>query len=228
MFIYLITNAVNGKYYVGQTTQTPGDRMCGHRACSRQGSPMRLHRAMRKYGPSCFQQQVLAVAETQGQLDLLERLWIAVLNSTDFRVGYNASPGGDSRSPESIEKGRLKLLGAGNPNFGKTWSPEVKQRMSEGRKNKGTGKRPESVCRKIAETRRAKIASGEIKMPEGGNTYWSGKTQSAESNRKRSVTQAGQCVGALNSMFGRKHTEETLAKMRASHAARKEAAHELA
>src|SRR5208282_5340638 len=67
MFIYLITNLVNGKVYVGQTTQRLSDRMCGHRACARQGSPMRLHRALRKYGPEMFHTQVLAVVATQEQ-----------------------------------------------------------------------------------------------------------------------------------------------------------------
>ena len=64
----------------------------------------------------------------------------------------------------------------------------------------------QSTRDKISATRKAKIASGEIKMPAGALTHWIGKTQSAESNRKRSVTLAGKYVGELNSMFGKKWT----------------------
>ncbi len=222
MFIYLITNLVNGKYYVGQTARSVQERFGGHCLHSRQGSVMRIHAAMRKYGTSNFIVEQLACAEEQKQTDLLERLWIAALDSRNFSVGYNASPGGDTRSKESAAKAGAKMRGALNPNFGKMMSEEQRLKISASRKNKGTGKRPEIVCRKIAATRRVKIASGEIKMPEGGKTYWLGKQQSAASNQKRSVTLKGKYVGELSSMYNRVHTEETRAKMRASHAARKE------
>ncbi len=222
MFIYLITNLVNGKYYVGQTARSVQERFSGHCLHSRQGSAMRIHAAMRKHGTSNFIVEQLACAEEQKQTDLLERLWIASLDSRNFSVGYNASPGGDARSKESAAKASAKMRGVLNPNFGKTMSEEQRLKISASRKNKGTGKRPESVCRKIAATRRAKIASGEIKMPEGGKTYWLGKSKSEASKRKCSVTLSCKYVGERSSMYKRVHTEETRAKMRASHAARKE------
>ncbi|MGA7647890.1 MAG: GIY-YIG nuclease family protein, partial [Terriglobales bacterium] len=124
MFIYLITNLVNGKYYVGQTARSVQERFGGHCLHSRQGSVMRIHAAMRKYGTSNFIVEQLACAEEQKQTDLLERLWIAALDSRNFSVGYNASPGGDARSKESAAKASAKMRGALNPNFGKTMSEE--------------------------------------------------------------------------------------------------------
>jgi len=206
MFIYLITNSVNGKYYVGQTYRKPSTRLSGHFSAARSGSPWRLHKAMRKYPADAFIQDVLATVETQQQADSLERLWILALDAMNFEVGYNAAPGGDARSHESAMKGGAKLRGPLNPNFGKTMSQEQRDKISASRKGKSCGKRPVSVGEKISATRKSKIASGEIKMPEGGKTYWCGKTQSTASNDKRSVTLAGKYVGELNSMFGKKWT----------------------
>ena len=137
-------------------------------------------------------------------------------NMTDGGEGF----GGVRRSKESYVKAGAKMRGALNPNFGKTMPQEQRDAISASRKGKNCGKRLASVGEKISAIRKAKIASGEIKMPEGGKTYWCGKTQSDESNRKRSVTLAGKCVGELNSMFGRTASEETRAKMSASQKAR--------
>ena len=123
-------------------------------------------------------------------------------NMTDGGEGFS----GIRRTKESYAKAGAKMRGALNPNFGKTMSQEQRDLISDSRKGKSTGKRPKELCDKISATRKAKIASGEIKMPAGGLTHWIGKTQSAESNRKRSVTLAGKYVGELNSMFGKKWT----------------------
>jgi len=123
-------------------------------------------------------------------------------NMTDGGEGF----GGVRRSKESYAKAGAKMRGALNPNFGKTMPQEQRDAISASRKGKSCGKRPVSVGEKISATRKSKIASGEIKMPEGGKTYWCGKTQSTASNDKRSVTLAGKYVGELNSMFGKKWT----------------------
>jgi hypothetical protein len=133
-----------------------------------------------------------------------ERLWIVALDSMKFVNGYNASPGGDVRSKESIRSAAEKIRG-NQWNVGYEHTEKACRNMSASQQCHTVS---QATRDKISATRKAKIASGEIKMPAGGLTHWIGKTQSAESNRKRSVTLAGKYVGERASMFGRKHTEE--------------------
>ena len=50
MLIYLITNDVNNKVYVGQTTKSLEERIQGHRSAMVSGVDTHIYRAMRKYG----------------------------------------------------------------------------------------------------------------------------------------------------------------------------------
>jgi len=113
MFIYLITNLVNGKVYVGQTRVGLHKRLTGHTAQARSGSKYPLHAAIRKYGRDSFLIEALAVAETREQLDQLEVLWISILNSRDMSVGYNVMSGGLSGvlTPEAEAHKADKLRG---------------------------------------------------------------------------------------------------------------------
>jgi group I intron endonuclease len=214
VFIYLITNTINGKYYVGQTCRKPQARLRAHFAAARGGSPWRLHSAMRKYPVESFVQDVIAVVDTQEQADSLEKLWIALLDAMNFEVGYNASPGGDLRSRESAAKAGVTMTGAGNPNFGKTWSADVKQRMSEGRKGKCVGHIVTEATREKIRAKQLARVRPESEVERLRNLR-KGATNSAESNEKRRITLTGKYVGERASMFGRKHTEEWKAQQSA-------------
>src|SRR5208282_6796272 len=70
MFIYLITNLVNGKVYVGKTENRPEKRWHDHCSAARrhpERAPL-LYRAMRKYGQAAFTFEVLTVATSATQL----------------------------------------------------------------------------------------------------------------------------------------------------------------
>ena len=91
--IYLITNDVNSKVYVGQTIQTLNKRFNGHCCYSKsdRSSNMYIKRAIHKYGRDKF--HITLIEECP--LDLLnerEKYWISFYNS--YNEGYNLTKGG--------------------------------------------------------------------------------------------------------------------------------------
>jgi len=100
-FIYLITNHINGKYYVGKTRKPVHLRLLEHVKVAlgkERNYRSHLQGAMRKHGPDKFAIEVLATAESEKQANALEKLWIIALRATEQSVGYNISGGGDGFS----------------------------------------------------------------------------------------------------------------------------------
>lgn len=104
--VYLITNLVNDKVYVGQTWRRVTIRWCQHKSDAAAGSLTHLHRAIRGYAPENFAIALLGFSATQEGLDNMERMWIAVLGSANRKIGYNLTFGGVSGRPtaETIQK----------------------------------------------------------------------------------------------------------------------------
>lgn len=113
--VYLATNTVNGKYYVGKTRRSIKERWAKHVRDAKYGSDLYFHSALRKYGTDAFIVEQLVEAESDSQLLELEKLWIISLNACDSTVGYNTSFGGDGYSFTSMRKHkelRLNLDGS--------------------------------------------------------------------------------------------------------------------
>jgi len=113
MLVYVITNNVNGKQYVGQTIQTLKQRWQHHgwkSTTSTGRHPIAL--AMRKYGKAKFSIIQLEQCFTQKQLDEQETFWAHKLN-TFSPNGYNLKTGNGpgSCSPEVGKKISLALKG---------------------------------------------------------------------------------------------------------------------
>jgi group I intron endonuclease len=98
MIIYLITNNVNGKKYVGQHCGTGDARWKQHLAASlKLENPIPLYRAMRKYGIDNFTYEVLETIPLEKgpkYLDEREIYWIKELNTFISENGYNVTRGG--------------------------------------------------------------------------------------------------------------------------------------
>lgn len=96
--IYKITNLVNDKVYVGQTSHSLDKRWSEHlRDIKRESSESRtLCRAIRKYGPESFKKEIIETTELTN-LNERERFWIKKLNSLSFNsgFGYNMTIGGE-------------------------------------------------------------------------------------------------------------------------------------
>ena len=91
--IYSIVCKVNGKRYIGQTTQTVGERWRGHLQESKSKSHRPLYRAIKKYGEGMFTVRELESNIPASQLSDRERYWIEQFDT--FNNGYNLTTGGE-------------------------------------------------------------------------------------------------------------------------------------
>jgi len=104
--IYKITNKINGKVYIGQTTGSFDRRYSSN--LERNTSSEHLRSSIRKYGIENFEiEKELFVAKTKEELDELERRLIRQYNSNDPAFGYNSSDGGANGKPNEETKRRL-------------------------------------------------------------------------------------------------------------------------
>lgn len=104
-YIYVITNLINGKQYVGKTYSTIEKRFKEHIRDSRKGQCQHrpLYKAMKKYGVENF---IIELLEKTDNLEKREAYWIKKLN-TYGKKGYNATLGGDGNpriSSQEIKK----------------------------------------------------------------------------------------------------------------------------
>lgn len=103
-YIYLVENRINGKCYIGQTTQTIEKRWKQHCCSAKQDNcNMPLCRAIRKYGADNFTVDEIervecdSKEELKTQLNSFEKYCIEQYD-TYLGEGYNATIGGDSSS----------------------------------------------------------------------------------------------------------------------------------
>ena len=111
--IYLITNTLNGKNYVGKTKQKLEKRITQHKYDSRKGR-LGLGAAIRKYGWENFSVEVLETCPVE-MLNEREKFFIAKLN-TQVPNGYNLTDGGDTALNISEEtRARMSAAKKGKP-----------------------------------------------------------------------------------------------------------------
>ena len=143
MLVYKITNLVNGKIYVGQTTRTLPQRWAEHKRGKDRCSV--LNAAIKKHGFQNFGREVLQVCSSQDELNKQEVFWISELSANKRGVGYNMSLGG--KHAPLTENARLKLSLAKK---GVKKSPETIARMRVAAKKRGvspiTRQRFKEVC----------------------------------------------------------------------------------
>lgn len=86
-FIYLTTNLINGKKYIGQhTTDKEEDGYLG--------SGILLTKAVNCYGKENFKRDILCYCETQEELDVMEKYYIEKYQAVENDDYYNLKEGG--------------------------------------------------------------------------------------------------------------------------------------
>ncbi len=123
--LYIATNRVNGKVYIGQTRQSFARRKSRHLWDAARNSPCRFHAAIRMYGPDAFEFKMLAIGPAGGWLSEMEIRTIKAYDS--FNAGYNDTKGGEGTVGS---KARL----------GKTHTPEARAKISAARRGKPGGR----------------------------------------------------------------------------------------
>lgn len=95
-YIYMITNKINGKQYVGKTNNTVQERWKEHCIDSKKFrcNKRPLYDAMNKYGIENFSIQILEECSWE-EASLKEIYWIGKLDT--YQNGYNATLGGDGK-----------------------------------------------------------------------------------------------------------------------------------
>jgi group I intron endonuclease len=103
MFIYVITNTITGKKYVGKTKLSLWRRFTEHMCNARRGVSFYLYHSMRKHGTNAFTIDSLEEVATVEELNAAEQHWIAKLKTQDPAFGYNMTAGGDGGQNPSVE-----------------------------------------------------------------------------------------------------------------------------
>lgn len=127
--IYLITNLVNGKVYVGKTSKSLDKRLRKHKEAANSGRKTRLYASMRKHGSHNFVISQIAETEEEDEANRLECLWIFLMYAKETTHGYNMTDGGDGRIgiKDSPETRQLKKSVAA----GRTFSLKAQERRIE-------------------------------------------------------------------------------------------------
>lgn len=130
-YLYVITNIVNGKQYIGISTN-PMLRWYKHRRGL--GSRL-LAYAITKYGLENFRFAVVHSCKEREGILRAER-YLVVLWKTETPNGYNLTPGGDSGAPVGTKRSQEICDLVAAKNRGQKRSPEFCARMSKLAKNR--------------------------------------------------------------------------------------------
>lgn len=188
-YIYLITNKLNDKVYIGKhSTDNLDDGYMG--------SGKIIKRAINKYGIENFTKEYLAFCDTESTLNYLERFYIKKYKSTE--VGYNITGGGEGclgliHSKETRKKlsdiARKNNIGEKNPFWHKHHSMKSRQKMSKTLKENYVKEKHPNYNKHLPKSTKDKIS-----VSNRGKTAWNkGKTDiySDETKYKMSVSHKG-------------------------------------
>lgn len=122
-YIYLTTNLINNKKYIGKRQKSKFDE-------SYKGSGKHLQLAIKKYGWDNFSCEILKWCETVEELNISEQYFIKLYDAVNNPNFYNIAKGGDGGNTGVQYKGMA-------PHKAKH-SEETKQKMSESHKGHTT------------------------------------------------------------------------------------------
>lgn len=188
-FVYLTTNLINGKQYVGEhSTNKIDDKYLGS------GRPY-LKNAIKEYGRENFKREILEFFPTREEAFNNQEKWIKFYNTHVSKGGYNLSEkGGNNCSGGISEEGRKRIS---ESKKGKKTSLETRQKMSKAKIGKSlSAEHKKSISesekgRNFSDTHREKLSKSKLgsKNPNFRKPPWNkGIACSEESKRKQIET----------------------------------------
>jgi group I intron endonuclease len=118
--IYKITNTINNKVYIGQTTRTLKERIKGHHCKARNEKIQTknlapFHRAIRKYGLEKFKIEAICSCFDLDELNSRETFFILENRSNQKEFGYNCNTGGNNYASNEETKQKIGNSLKGKP-----------------------------------------------------------------------------------------------------------------
>lgn len=188
-FIYLTTNHIDGKKYIGQRVYDKRGKWKSYL-----GSGVILKKAIKKYGKQNFHKEILFEAPNKEMLDVMERYIIAAHNAVASDDYYNIAIGGEGNGVGEThpcfnrvmsEEERLKRSGKNGSFYGKHHSDEFKEYLRSINKGKTLSKETRD---KISQAHKGKHLSEESRYklslsltgkqyPERASNEWKTKMQ---------------------------------------------------
>lgn len=226
--IYLATNKVNGKRYVGKTVFLLSVRRSQHEGEACKHSRQLFHRALWKYGVNSFNWQIIAEDEDEDFLHKCEKFSIQMLR-TKLPSGYNMTDGGEGFvggvvTQETRRKMRKSHLGVP---LSVKHKENIKNALTKSERHKEASRianqrrtgyhHTTETKRKIGAASRKKTMSNEartkISKALKGRKFSDKHKQRISESQKRSEKTKNHLEQLSQGWIGRKHTPETIRKM---------------
>jgi group I intron endonuclease len=158
MYIYKITNKLNGKIYIGKHASKRKNYW---------GSGKVIKLVIKKHGKENFVNEIIEFCNNEKELNECEIYWIKFFNATDKNIGYNITDGGDGNGnickgywlnkklsdehKKNISNNHADVCGEKNPMYNKKHTNEVKEKLRKFR----TGRKSNNACKlKLSEKRK--------------------------------------------------------------------------
>ena len=196
--IYILTNTINGKQYVGMDSNLPN--RVGRHFTENARCPA-IHSAILKYGKDAFHTEIIPYPHISHKALCAVEQWKIAQLDTEAPNGYNLTRGGEGSlgyKPTQQHRHRLSKAGTGKTlsqstrdkisiaNTGKVKSAEHREKLGKSHKGKTLSKEHREKLR-IAQQKRWQDPKERQKM----SIALTGKKQSAATRRKRSQSLSG-------------------------------------
>lgn len=205
-YIYLTTNLINDKKYIGQHRSPVFDEKY-------KGSGKHFCRAIKKYGWDNFVCEIIETCDSIDELNQREEYWIAYYNAVESSEYYNISRGGNNaeKTPEyraalkkawtseRREKQSQRFKTELNPNR----SPEARRKMSEN----NSSKRPE-IRKRLSEAKKGKPLPHTYEWNKNIGNALRGRVNGPLSEETKAKISAKKS-GKNNPMYGKSATKGT-------------------
>ena len=189
--VYVHTNKINGKKYVGQTKMKPEERWGskGHRyrECTH------FFNAIKKWGFDNFEHEIVYSGLSHTEANEKEQELIELYNTRNSKYGYNLREGGSNGGLSEESKKKLsvsrkgKYKGKDHHFYGNSLPEEIRLKISMAQK----GEKSHCFGKSVKEEVKQKIAKSHI-----------GKKHTEETKQKISLSKQGKQCGKDNPNYG--------------------------